>query len=242
MSRNVAHNNISMAVADLQKQVAALKSQNSITRKPVRSDVIVKCATTEQFKQYDVCKIVDGGAEKFDGTETSSDSYIPGVVVDGNYGSSIESVLVLIDGITYTVVTEAVVVGDPLYPDSDNETEAKKFVCLKKEGNVTHWKALENKAVDKLCRVMFVVSGTDSGGTTVYWAVPTSATDANNYVCDVYSSYGSYLNGDAPVLGAADVRVPYIVDTLAAGDGFPVQDSVITGEDYEAIQQMGAVG
>jgi hypothetical protein len=80
------------------------------------------------------------------------------------------------------------------------------------------------------------------GGANIRWAIVVSASDANNYVCNVYSTRGSYENGDSPLTPNADVIVPDIVDQLDVGDGFPVSESVISGEDYEAIQQMGAVG
>ena len=81
----------------------------------------------------------------------------------------------------------------------------------------------------------------ESGG-SILWAVITTTTDANNYVCSIWLSRGSYVNGDPAEETLMEVRVPDLVDTMAVGDGFPVVASDIAGEDYECIQQMGAVG
>jgi len=76
------------------------------------------------------------------------------------------------------------------------------------------------------------------GGTVIYWAKVTGSTDANNYTCDIYFSRNNSL---ADETGKA-VRVWDIVDTLANNDWIPVQPSEVPSEDYECIQQMGAVG
>ena len=87
--------------------------------------------------------------------------------------------------------------------------------------------------------INIICGGGEGGGTAVSWAVVTAVTDANNYTCSIWSSRGSYVNGDDADTTGAAVRVPDIADTLSIGDGFPVGESAITGEDYEAIQQLG---
>jgi len=76
------------------------------------------------------------------------------------------------------------------------------------------------------------------GGTTVYWAKVTAVTDANNYTVDIYDR----SDETTAIAESQQCRVHDIVDEMVVGDWFPVQTSNIEGEDYESIQQMGAVG
>ena len=77
-----------------------------------------------------------------------------------------------------------------------------------------------------------------TGGTTVSWAKVTAVTDANNYTVSIYDR----SDEGTPTETSKQMRVFDIVDSLAVGDWVPVQSSSIDGEDYECLQQMGAVG
>lgn len=76
------------------------------------------------------------------------------------------------------------------------------------------------------------------GGTTVYWAKVTGVTDANNYTVSIYDR----SDESTAIETSKQCRVFDIVDSLAVNDWFPVQESSISGEDYEGLQQLGAVG
>jgi len=76
------------------------------------------------------------------------------------------------------------------------------------------------------------------GGTTVYWAKVTAVTDANNYTVSIYDR----SDESTAIATSKQCRVYDIVDSLAVDDWMPVQTSNIDGEDYECIQQLGAVG
>ena len=77
-----------------------------------------------------------------------------------------------------------------------------------------------------------------TSGVTIYWAKVTAVTDANNYTVSIYDR-----SDEATAIATSkQCRVFDIVDELAVNDWIPVQTSSITGEDYECLQQMGAVG
>ena len=76
------------------------------------------------------------------------------------------------------------------------------------------------------------------GGAEIKWAKITAVTDANNYTVSIYDR----SDEATPTETSKQCRVFDIVDQLAVNDWIPVQSSNISGEDYECIQQMGAVG
>jgi len=80
--------------------------------------------------------------------------------------------------------------------------------------------------------------GGGGGGTTIYWAKVTAVTDANNYTVSIYDR----SDESTAIETSKQMRVFDIVDQLAVNDWVPVQSSNVTNEDYEAIQQLGAVG
>ena len=75
-------------------------------------------------------------------------------------------------------------------------------------------------------------------GTTIRWAKVTAVTDANNYTVNIYNR----ADESTALASSKQMRVFDLVDSLAVNDWVPVQTSSISGEDYECIQQMGAVG
>jgi hypothetical protein len=81
-----------------------------------------------------------------------------------------------------------------------------------------------------------------NGGTTIKWAEVSAVTDANNYTCDIWTSRSSYAASESAEESNKQVRVPTIVDQLSVGDNFGVEATTLSGEDYIATQQLGAVG
>jgi len=145
--------NINNTIKDMQKQINQLKSQASIFKKQKRGEYLLKCSSGGvEFKQYDLCKVVSGVAQKYDGSEAYDDEFVPGVILDGNYGNSSADVLVQIGGITYIHVSEDITAGMLLFPDSADYTKGTI------NGNVGFWKALEDADSDSLCKSMILGS------------------------------------------------------------------------------------
>ena len=76
-----------------------------------------------------------------------------------------------------------------------------------------------------------------------YWAkvVNSTVSDVNNYTVNVWQSRTSYENGDSIWQSSKQCRVPDLEDALQTGDTFEVT-TTLTGEDFIATQQMGAIG
>jgi hypothetical protein len=82
-------------------------------------------------------------------------------------------------------------------------------------------------------------AGKASSGSQIKWAKITAVTDANNYTCSIWTSRASYVNGDTAAETGKAVRVPDIIDAMAVNRTFAVEaQSIITGVDYMAIQQL----
>ena len=82
------------------------------------------------------------------------------------------------------------------------------------------------------------ISQTATAATKIYWAKVTAVTDANNYTVSIYDR----SDESTAIETSKQMRVYDIIDQLVIDDWVPVQKSNIDGEDYECIQQLGALG
>jgi hypothetical protein len=81
-----------------------------------------------------------------------------------------------------------------------------------------------------------------AGGSSIKWAKITAVTNANNYTCSIWDSRASFVNGDTAAETGKVVRVPDIIDSMAVNRTFAVEaQSIITGVDYIAIQQLADI-
>jgi len=84
------------------------------------------------------------------------------------------------------------------------------------------------------------IDSASGGTTTALWAKVTAVqgADTNNYTVSIYDR----ADEATAIETGKQCRVFDIVDQLAIGDWFPVQESSISGEDYECIAQLGVLG
>lgn len=94
------------------------------------------------------------------------------------------------------------------------------------------------KIRDELRLAISKLGWAGGGGANIYWAKITGVTDANNYTVSIYNR----KDESTAIATGKQCRVFDIVDRLVVNDWIPVQTSTVTDEDYECIQQMGAVG
>ena len=116
----------------------------------------------------------------------------------------------------------------PLYGFTEKDHDRISAVVKRIEG-----RPLDNNYIPKRHQ-----KRSAGGGTTISWAKVTGVTDANNYTVSIYDR----SDESTAIESGKQMRVFDIVDSLAVGDWVPVQTSNISGEDYECMQQMGAVG
>lgn len=86
--------------------------------------------------------------------------------------------------------------------------------------------------------LQIIIDSSSGGTTTALWAKVTAVTDANNYTVAIYNR----SDESTAIESGKQARVFDVVDSLAIGDWFPVQESDISGEDYECITQLGVLG
>ena len=83
--------------------------------------------------------------------------------------------------------------------------------------------------------LQIVIPESGSGGTSTLFAKITANTDANNYTATIYTK--SDLSDTSPTVGKS-VYVRGVSVTLANNTVLPVQESQISGIDYECIQTL----
>lgn len=185
-------------VSSLQRQISQLQGQvNKTGMTPAGSDKVVVCTPDGdggiEFKNGEIVKVCAGNiVKRFTGTETSADSYNPGIVKVGNSGNITGQVYVLTDGIDdvlLSATSATIVAGDRLIPSQSDYT---KVAWSESSSDVTaHWIAMEDAVPDTHVRVKFSSRGGVGGGDVAVPCQITSNTNAPEYTVNLHAN-GKY--------------------------------------------------